>query len=156
MTVAASVVRILADHGTEYDLVAHPKSYSSIDNANAAHVPEDHIAKGVLLKDGWGYVLAAIPASEWVDLRRLQAELGRDLAMAPEKEIDRLFRDCAPGAVPPLGEAYGLEMVLDESLGRLSSIYFEGGDHEHLVRLDGNQFNALMRGVRRGHISSVM
>ncbi len=156
MTVAASVVRVLADHGTEYDLVPHPKSFSSSESATAAHVPEDHIAKGVLLKDRKGYVLAVIPASEWVDLRRLNGETGRDLNMAPESEVDRLFSDCAPGAVPPLGEAYGLEMVLDDSLSQLSSIYFEGGDHEHLVRLDGDQFNALMRGVRRGHISNAM
>ena len=156
MTVAASVVRILTDHGAEYDLVAHPKSFSSVESANAAHVPEDHIAKGVLLRDSLGFVMAVIPASEWVDLRRLHEELGRDLSIATEAEIDRLFNDCDPGAIPPLGEAYGVEMVLDESLTSLSSIYFEGGDHEHLVRLDGDQFNALMQGVRRGHISNVM
>jgi len=156
MTVAASVVRVLADHGTAYDLVAHPKSFSSTENANAAHVAEDHIAKGVLLRDARGYVLAVIPASEWVDLHRLQAVLGRDLSMAQEQEIDRHFSDCVPGAVPPLGEAYGLEMVLDESLTSLSRIYFEGGDHEHLVQLDGDQFNALMLGVRRGHISNTL
>jgi Ala-tRNA(Pro) deacylase len=146
----------LADHGAVYDLVPHPKSFSSLQSANAAHVPEDHIAKGVLLKDRNGYVLAVIPGSEWVDLRRLQAELGRNLNLAPETEVDRLFNDCDPGAVPPLGEAYGLQMVLDESLTSLSSIYFEGGDHEHLVRLDGDQFNALMLGVRRGHISNTI
>lgn len=156
MTVSASVIRVLADHGTEYELVPHPKSFSSIESASAAHVPEDHIAKGVLLQDQQGYVLAVIPGSEWVDLRRLQVELGRELSMAPEAEVDRFFKDCDPGAVPPLGEAYGLEMVLDESLTSLSSVYFEGGDHEHLVRLDGDQFNALMRGVRRGHISNAM
>jgi Ala-tRNA(Pro) deacylase len=156
MSVAASVVRVLADHGTEYDLVPHPKSYSSIESANTAHIPRDHIAKGVLLKDRVGYVLAVIPASEWIDLRRLHEELGRDLNLAPENEVDRLFNDCEPGAVPPLGEAYGLEMVLDESLTALSSIYFEGGDHKNLVRLDNDQFNTLMLGVRRGHISSSM
>jgi Ala-tRNA(Pro) deacylase len=156
MTVAASVVRVLADHGTDYELVSHARSFSSIESASSAHVPEDHIAKGILLRDRQGYVLAVIPASEWVDLRRLQAELGRNLSMAPEAEVDRLFSDCDPGAVPPLGEAYGVEMVLDESLTSLSCIYFEGGDHEHLVRLDGDQFNALMQGVRRGHISNTM
>jgi Ala-tRNA(Pro) deacylase len=156
MSVAASVERVLDDHDAVYDLVPHPKSFSSHLSARAAHVPEDHIAKGVLLKDGNGYVLAAIPANEWVDLRRMQAELGRNLNLAPEAEIDRLFSDCDPGAVPPLGEAYGLEMVLDDSLTSLANIYFEGGDHEHLVHLDGDQFNALMMGVRRGHISNTI
>jgi Ala-tRNA(Pro) deacylase len=74
----------LAEHGAVYDLVPHPKSFSSLQSADAAHVPVDHIAKGVLLKDRNGYVLAVIPASEWVDLRRLQAELGRNLNLAPE------------------------------------------------------------------------
>jgi Ala-tRNA(Pro) deacylase len=156
MTLAASVVRELADHHTEYELVVHPKSFSSIESANAAHVPEDHIAKGVLLQDREGYVLAVIPANEWVDLRRLKVELGRDLSIAPEVEVDHHFNDCAPGAIPPLGKAYDLETVLDESLTHLSSIYFEGGDHEHLVHLDCDQFNALMAGVRRGHISNAM
>ncbi len=156
MTLAASVVRELADHNTEYELVVHPKSFSSIESANAAHVPEDHIAKGVLLQDHVGYVLAVIPANEWVDLRRLKEELGRDLSIAPEAEVDHHFNDCAPGAIPPLGKAYDLETILDESLTHLSSVYFEGGDHEHLVRLDCDQFNALMLGVRRGHISNAM
>ncbi len=154
MTLAASVVRVLIDHGTEYELVPHSKSLSSTQSALSAHVAEDHIAKGVLLKDRKGYVLVVVPASEWVDLRRINAEMGRDLNMAPESAVDRLFSDCAPGAIPPLGEAYGLEMALDDSLTHLSSIYFEGGDHEHLVRLDGEQFNTLMRGVRRGHFSN--
>ena len=156
MTVSASVVRILINHGAEYELVAHPKSHSSQESAAAAHVPSDHIAKGVLLKDDTGYVLAVIPADEWVDLRRIKAEMGRDLIVASEQEVDEQFDDCDPGAVPPLAEAYELEAILDDSLTNLSSIYFEGGDHEHLVRLDGDQFNALMRGVRRGHISSTL
>lgn len=156
MTVSASVTQILIHHGAEYDLVTHPKSHSSLESADAAHVPKDHIAKGVLLKDDDGYVLAVIPADEWVDLRRIKRELGRDLRMASEREVDECFNDCDPGAVPPLGEAYGLETILDESLTNLSSIYFEGGDHEHLIRLDGDQFNALMVGVRRGHISGTV
>lgn len=156
MTVSASVARILISRGAEYELVTHPKSHSSQESADTAHVPKDHIAKGVLLKDDDGYVLAVIPANEWVDLRRIKEELDRDLWMASEKEVEARFDDCDPGAIPPLAEAYELEAILDSSLTTLSSVYFEGGDHEHLIRLDGDQFNALMRGVRRGHISSVL
>jgi hypothetical protein len=31
-----------------------------------------------------------------------------DRDLADEGELGRLFRDCAPGAVPPIGESYGL------------------------------------------------
>jgi Ala-tRNA(Pro) deacylase len=153
MTVAASVINALTESQTEYEVVPHPKSYSSIETANAAHVADDHIAKGVLLKDDTGYLLAVIPASQWVDLHRTKEELGRDLQLASEDEVEQLFTDCAPGAIPPLGDTYGVITVLDEALTGLASVYFEGGDHERLIRVSGEQFKKLMKGVRHGHFS---
>lgn len=153
MSITASVMNVLTQHQTEYRIVAHPRCYTSTEIANLAHVSDDHIAKGVLLKDAQGYLLAVIPASQWVDLQRLKTELDRDLTLAPETEIRRLFGDCDPGAVPPIGEAYGVETILDESLTSLANVYFEGGDHQQLVRVSGEQFKELMKGVRHGHIS---
>jgi Ala-tRNA(Pro) deacylase len=139
---------------TAYEVVAHPTSFSSADTATAAHVPDDHIAKGVLLKDEDGYLLVVIPASHWVDFKRLQEELGRDLQLASEPEIERLFVDCEPGAVPPLGMAYGVETLLDEALSSLAHVYFEGGDHERLLKINAAQFKDLMQGMRHGHFSN--
>ena len=134
-------------------MVPHPKTYSSVETANAAHVADDHIAKSVLLKDDTNYLLAVIPASQWVDLHRTKEELGRDLQLASEEEVERLFADCSLGAIPPLGSAYGVETVLDEALTSLANVYFEGGDHERLIRVTGEQFTRLMKGVRHGHFS---
>ena len=153
MTIAASVLNLLTELHTEYEVVAHPKTFSSMETATAAHVPDDHIAKAVLLRNTEGYLLAVIPASQWVDLQRLKKELGRDLHLASEGEIERLFTDCDPGAVPPLGDAYGVETVLDESLTSLAQVYFEAGDHERLIKLSAAEFKTLMKGVRHGHFS---
>ena len=153
MSISASIMNTLTSSHTDYEVLAHPKSYSSAQTADAAHVPDDHIAKGVLLKDATDYLLVVIPASQWVDLRRLQDELGRDLQLATETEIERLFMDCEAGAIPPLGDVYGVETVLDESLTSLAHVYFEAGDHEHLIKLDAGQFKILMQGVRHGHFS---
>ncbi|MEN8179248.1 MAG: YbaK/EbsC family protein [Pseudomonadota bacterium] len=153
MTIATSVMNTLTSVHTEYEVVAHPKSFSSAETAAAAHVPDDHIAKSVLLKDDAGYLLAVIPASHWVDFHRLRDDLGRDLQLATEDEIERLFVDCDPGAAPPLGDVYGVETVLDESLTSLAHVYFEAGDHERLIKVDADQFKVLMQGVRHGHFS---
>ncbi len=153
MTIAASVMNILTELHIEYESVAHPKSYSSAESAFAAHIPQDHIAKGVLLKDSEGFLLAVIPASQWVDFRRLKADLGRQLQLATEGEIERLFSDCDHGAVPPLGEPYGVETILDESLSSLAHVYFEAGDHQQLIKVHADQFQTLMQGVRHGHFS---
>lgn len=153
MTIAASILNTLTSAHLDYEVVAHPKSFSSVESATFAHVPDDHFAKAVLLKDETGYLLVVIPANHWVNFHRLLEELGRDLELAGEEEVERLFNDCAPGAVPPLGKSYGVETLLDEALTSLAHVYFEGGDHEQLIKLDAAGFKTLMQGVRHGHFS---
>ena len=153
MAISQTLKSYLDSHGVAYDLVPHPKTYSTRDSAHAAHVREDHIAKGVIVKDGGGFAMAVIPGSHWLKLEALQEETGRDFVLAEEPEIDRLLGDCRPGAVPPLGPAYGLETFLDEQLASLANLYFEAGDHEHLVHVSGEAFLALLTGVRHGLFS---
>jgi len=153
MTIAATQQRYLIEHGTEYDLMLHAHTQSSHETAQAAHIAEDHIAKAVLVKDASDYAIVVIPASNWLKMDYLRRELNRDLHLATEDEIAELFDDCELGAVPPLGPAYGIETLLDESLTSLADVYFEAGDHEQLVHLRGEDFQALLSGARRGYYS---
>jgi Ala-tRNA(Pro) deacylase len=153
MTVARTVKMYLESQEVEYQLVAHPRSFSSKETAAAAHIPEDHIAKAVILKDELGFLMAVIPASNWIKLHALQEELDRTLELATESEVDGLLKDCQPGAVPPLGPAYELETILDEALTTLAQVCFEAGDHEHLVRVSGEDFRRLLGGARHAYIS---
>ncbi len=151
MSIAKSVLSVLSEKGVDYSIVSHPRTFSSAETASAAHIDDDHIAKTVVVKDDRGYLLAVIPAGRWLDIQRLRDELARDLHLASEDEADQLFPDCQPGAFPPLGEAYGLETVLDEALTGLAKVYFEAGDHEQLIVVNADQFHNLTKGVRRGH-----
>ncbi len=153
MAIAKSILDFLEQEGAVYQTVSHPKTYSSSDTAASAHVDNDHVAKAVVLKDDQGYLLAVIPASQRLDLDRIQTELDRKMDLAPEEEVDRLFQDCLPGAFPPLGKAYGIETILDEALISLAKVYFEAGDHEHLIVVSNEQFLSLMKGLRHGHFS---
>ncbi len=150
MTIAAAVEGYLKGRGVEFSLLRHPRTHSSKETAQAAHVPDDHVAKAVILGDREVQVMVVIPGDQWVKLRTIQHELGRDLVLVPEQQVDVLFPDCSPGAIPPIGAVYGMETVLDEALTALSFVYFEAGDHEHLVRVSGDDFRKLMGGCRRG------
>lgn len=153
MSIAPTLERYLVENKTDYELVLHPRSESSHETAEAAHVAEDHIAKAVVIGDASGYLIVVVPAANWLKLDTVRRELDRDLHLATEEQIVGLFEDCAPGAVPPLGAAYGIETLVDESLASLADVYFEAGDHEHLVRMRGEQFLALLAGARRGFFS---
>jgi Ala-tRNA(Pro) deacylase len=154
MTIAPTLQRHLEGHGVDYEVRSHPLSWSSSETAQSAHISGNRIAKTVVLRDGDGYLLAVVPASHHLRLEMLQAWLGRPVALASEQEIGKLFPDCDLGAIPPIGDAYGLDVVLDETLAGLDEAHFEGGDHRTLVRVGGAQFRRLMAGARQGRFST--
>ena len=143
MAVAPQVEKLLRATGARYELVAHPRSETSIQSAGYAGIPGDRLVKAVVLEDEQGKLLAVLPATRSVHIGYLTTQLGRRMRLADEDEIPGLFPDCRPGAIPPLGAAYGLRMIVDASLDAAGDVYFEAGDHEHLVRIDGAKFREL-------------
>jgi Ala-tRNA(Pro) deacylase len=153
MTIAASVSDYLSHEGIRYDLLTHSNTQDSAHTAQTAHIPGDQLAKCVVLEDENGYLMAVLPASHRLDLRAVRDELNRPVELASEHELVALFSDCEPGAIPPLAPAYGIEAVVDQSLGDLPDVYFEGGDHVSLVHVSGRDFLKLMSDAPHRYIS---
>ena len=86
--------------------------------------------------------------------RNYERQLGFDVVLANEHEVEDLFEDCSPGAIPPIGECYGLDVVVDESVVDQPEVYLEAGDHETLVHLRRDQFARLMETARRERFST--
>ncbi len=126
-----------------------------MDTAEKSHVPGDALAKGVLVKDEEGYLLVVLPSDYHIKLETLHTLLHQGVELATEPEVATLFSDCEPGAAPPIGAAYGIKTIWDPntSLGRLNDIYFEAGDHSHLIHVTGKQFHELMASADRGEFS---
>lgn len=154
MAIAETVKNYLSQKSVSFELVPHSHTGSSHETALASHVQEDHIAKGVIVKDASGYAMVLVPAVNYIDMKHLRRDLDRELKLVEEDEFAVLLPDCEPGAVPPIGQAYQIETFLDESLTSLANVYFEAGDHEHLVHISGDDFKSLQSGVRRGHYSN--
>jgi Ala-tRNA(Pro) deacylase len=153
VTIAASVQSYLDREGAAYETIAHEHTRDSNHTAQAARVPGDRLAKCVVLEDDSGYLMAVVPSTHKVDLGALHRTLQRNLGLASEPELVELFKDCEPGALPPLGAAYGMQMILDDSLAGPPDIYFEAGDHVALVHMRNSEFMRLMENVPRGRIS---
>lgn len=139
-------------NGVEYDMLMHRHTDSSINSAHAAHIPEGQVAKPIILEDTQGYIMAVIPADSHVKIGELNKLLGRTMGLATEKEIPALFKDCEPGAIPPVGQAYGMETIVDNDLDVCSDIFLESGNHEQLVHMDGVSFRQLMKNTRHASI----
>ena len=155
MTIANKLESYLLQQETSYQLTAHEHSSFSMDTAEKAHIPGDALAKGILVKEDKGYLLVVLPSDYHIELETLRTLLRQEVELASESEVGTLFNDCDPGAVPPIGAAYGIKTIWDPntSLGQLNDIYFEAGDHDHLIHVSGEQFHELMASAERGQFS---
>ncbi len=154
MSIAPRLARYLEQRGAQYEVCTHPHSSTSAQTARVAHIPEHQLAKSVILEDDAGCVMAVVPADSRVRIGEVGRLLGRhDLHLANERRIAELFSDCEVGAVPAVGMAWGVETVVDDDLDENAEIYMEGGDHEALLRMSGEQFKALMRDAKHGRFS---
>jgi Ala-tRNA(Pro) deacylase len=129
-------------------VVEHPHAVTASESAKTSHISLNRLAKAVVLKGKDDFKLAVLPASSHIQFGQLRKQLGADVDMASEEQIETLFLDCEPGAVPALGAAYGLKVIVDDSLANEPEIYLEGGDHASLVHISGSTFQELLADAR--------
>ena len=133
-----AIKQYLEGAGVAFELTEHePVASAGAEARMLARSPET-VAKTVVLHDGRAYVIAAIPASDRLDLHKLRQRLGatRQLRLASEGEIARDFPSLEVGAVPPFGPMVPAAEVIDEALTRQPKITCPAGDHRHSVSLD--------------------
>lgn len=151
MAIAITLQEYLDKSGVEYDVLPHARTETSLNTAHKSHIPPEQVAKPVILEDENGYIMAVIPASHHIELGQLSRQLERRLGLATEGELSNLFGDCDLGAIPPIGEAYHMEVIVEDSLEKSSDIYFEAGDHRDLIHVRGPAFLQLLGNARHGH-----
>lgn len=153
MEIAQSVARYLQSRQIPYDVIAHAPTQSAMQTARSAHIAPIQVAKAVVVKEDDHFIMCILPATHLLILEWLDREREGKHRLALESELAGLFPDCAPGAVPALGQVYGMKVIWDNSLNNHDEIYFEAGDHRHLVHLAKQEFMNLMCTVEHATIA---
>ncbi len=153
MAISKTIQKYLENLGIDYFPLAHDHTATSSMTAEASHVQGTRLVKAVIIKDDDCYMMALLPASHHLRLMQLQDLLGREVELATEEEFTMLFDDCDPGAIPALGMAYGLEVIVEDTLAKTGDLFFEGGDHETLVHMKAEAFRDLVTDAAHGHFS---
>ena len=122
--------QFLDKHQAPYTTLAHPRTVTAQETANAAHIGNLDFAKTVMLKVDGVLAMMVMPAAYRVDLTRLSRALGGPVVeLAEESEFKDAFPDCEVGAMPPFGNLYGLPVFVDSRLADQSEIAFNAGSH---------------------------
>jgi Ala-tRNA(Pro) deacylase len=135
----------LDSHNIPYGVVRHPAAYKAREVSENLHVPAKMFAKVVVVKTDVRFVMAVLPSSWLVDLKRLEEVLDLPhVRLATEDELANLFPDCEIGSMPPFGNLYGLPVYVDELLTRDDEIYFDAGTHTEAFKLRYRDFADLV------------
>lgn len=140
------VKRFLDENGVKYVIEQHSPAYTAQEVAEAAHVPGRHFAKSVMVTVDGRLALAVLPATDRVDLRRLAQSLGaQSVELAEEADFSDRFPDCEPGAMPPFGNLFELEVFVSPHLAQADIIGFNAGNHHEVMQLAYSVFDRLVK-----------
>jgi len=146
MTVARKLKQYLDEQHAPYDVLQHEEKFTSPEIAESLHVPGREMAKVVMVQTDGRLVMAVLPSNRFVDLIRFaEATHAEMVGLATEEDFRRCFPDCEVGAMPPFGNLYGIEVLVDESLARDEEIAFEAGNHHEAIRMKFRDYSELVQ-----------
>ncbi len=136
----------LDSRGIKYVSIIHSPAYTAQEIAASAHIRGKAMAKTVMVKVNGKIAMVVMPASVKVNFALLKEVTGADsVELAGEQEFKDLFPECEPGAMPPFGNLYGMEVFVAEPLTRDEEIAFNAGSHTELIKLAYTDFENLVR-----------
>jgi Ala-tRNA(Pro) deacylase len=148
MTVLEKLESFLTKRDIPYTHSEHRLAFTAEQVAQTEFVNRETVAKPVVVVADEVFALAVVSAGSLVDLHQLRKLLGANhLRLATEGEIQNLFRDCEIGAMPPLGNLYGLSVYVDSALALQDAIVFNAGTHRDTVHMKFDDFRRAVNPV---------
>ncbi|MBI4501513.1 MAG: YbaK/EbsC family protein [Gemmatimonadetes bacterium] len=143
-------------NGVKYESINHSQAFTSQEIAASAHISGKELAKTVMVRIDGRMAMAILPGSHRVNIHQLREASGaKRVELATEAEFRNLFSDCEPGAMPPFGNLWGLDVYVADALTEDNQICFNAGSHTELVKLAYRDFERLV-GPRVLHFAATV
>ena len=134
----AGLLDWLREHDVDHEIHEHAVAFTATSTARAEGVDARTFAKVVGLTTGDGRrVLFVLDAPDRVDLEKARGILGTDaVTLLDEDELAELAPECEAGAIPAVGDLFGVAMYVDRAVAEDDAISFNAGSHRFSVRVD--------------------
>jgi len=153
VALAVRLERFLDQQGIAYKERAIGR-VPSLDAAVAAlGQSRETVIRATLLIDISGIVMVVHRYDSALDAEALRKMTGRHLQPLTAHQTMRLFSDCDPGFIPPIGNAYDLSVLLDDDIARAEQVLFSSGTDHSLVEMNSHALSMAMAGSREGHLA---
>jgi len=143
---ATKVKAYLDTKGIKYVSILHSPAYTAPEVAASAHVSGRDFAKTVIVMIEDEMAMVVLPASRHVLLSDLRDMIEKShLRLASEAEFKDRFPDCELGAMPPLGNLYGMPTYVSGELAEEREIAFNAGSHTEVIKMSYDDFERLVQ-----------
>ncbi|WP_303291330.1 HDOD domain-containing protein [Marinobacter sp. SS5-14b] len=152
MALAERLARFLSRKGIGYQQIETGVA-SNLDAAVlASSLPQHDFVRATMLIDITGVVMAVHRFDSTLDMDAVHQFTGRRLQPLTARQTARLFSDCAPGFVPPVGGAWDIPVLVDEDVAAAEQVIFTAGTDHCLLQMDGRAFRLALAGAREGRL----
>ena len=143
--IAKKLKDFLDSYGVKYVAITHSPAFSAHEVAVSVHVPDQEMAKTVIVNVKGELAMAVLPANYHIDFHRLMDSLHTgDMYLATESEFKARFPDCELGAMPPFGNLYGMKTYVSKSLTEDEQITFNAGTHSECITMTYADYSRLV------------
>lgn len=133
---AREIISLLDDHQIQYETFDHEPVLTS---EQAAHIRDGYTlqqgAKAIVMRvrdkvDHAPYfIMVVVPGDQKIDSQKLRRYLkSKDIRFANVDEIAELTNGVQTGGIPPFGNLFGIEVLMDPTMTAHERIVFNAGD----------------------------
>ena len=142
---AKKLKEFLESQHVSFTCIPHKLTYTAQETAEAAHVPGYELAKTIMVQLDGKMAMMVVPATHKIVLQDLREITGAGrVRFASEEEFQSLFPDCEPGAMPPFGNLYGVDVFVAPGLAADEEIAFNAGTHTEVIKMHYADFERLV------------
>jgi len=136
MSISEKLVGFLKENKISYEVITHPEAFTAQQVAHAIHQSGKVLAKTVVVLADGKHMMVVVPAHHRVTIDAVKSTIGaKEVQIVQEEVLRKLFPDCDLGAMPPLGNMYGLEVIVSKALEGNVDIIFNACTHTDCVKM---------------------
>ena len=92
------------------------------------------------------FLMLVMPADKKFSNDKVRTQLGaKDIRFATEEEVAKITDGVKPGAVPPFGNLFGLEVITDATLYNNEKIVFNAGERTFSVAMKSEDYKNMVK-----------
>ena len=142
------IVQYLNGQEVPFEQRRHPRDETAKQAARDSNAAPGQFAKAVAVNADGGQLLAVLPADHHIDLPKLQQHLGASqVELLPEQDLAKFFPDCEVGAIPALGNIYGMTVYISPALTKQQMIVFHAGTHDEVIEMPYASYEQLVKPI---------